>query len=164
MKPALDSALRFLVLSFGILLLSSCQTATGSRLKAAMSWLIHSRMASQRPATAPIQLYCNAYWRAVGDEQTRRDSQYKRTQRFSGAVDTSRDGFRCGTVEIDYEISRMGVMTIKDIRTSDGLLKAQVKFGTSVMKKAAASLKPFPPNLASVAGETIHDTMVFEFR
>jgi hypothetical protein len=163
MKPIRYSTLQLVLLAVGVFLLPSCATTINSHLRVSTSYLIYSRMVNRRPAGSGSDLL-RAYWQVVCDAQRHIESEYKQTQQFSGLYDSSRAGFRCGTVEVDYEISKTGVMSIQSVRCSEGLRNAQATFARRAMKEAAGSLKPFPPEVVSVAGEAIQDTMIFEFR
>ena len=156
-------ALALALLSFGIVLFSGCKT-TGSHSEASTGRYTYSKTVNRFKRGSPIYSYCDSYWTAVCDEQSKEEFQFHQRQRLPGFRLSERIGLLAGTIEIDYSISKAGVMTIEGIRAPENMRKEQITRARTAMQKAASSLKPFPPNLVLLEGDTIRDTMVFDYR
>lgn len=154
------------LLSFavGILLLSSCSTNSNTA-RAATNHLTYSRTVNQPPAEdSPVHVYLNDYWKAVCKVELDDDMEYKQTLSTSGLLGEQRLGFLTGTIEIDYSISKAGVMKIENVRAPGHIPKNQISLARSAMRKAAHSLQAPPQSGDSTNGETLRDTMVFDYR
>jgi hypothetical protein len=152
-----------LSLSIGMVLLSSCST-TSINTGAATSHLTYSKTVNQAAEDASVRAYLNDYWTAVCKVELHDDLQYKQTISTSGLLGEQRIGFQTGVIEIDYSISKAGVLKIENVRAPQYIPKNQISLARSAMRKAAHSLKPPAQNIASNADENIRDTMVFDYR
>jgi hypothetical protein len=119
---------------------------------------------NQATEDSPVRGYLNDYWKAVYKVELHDDLEYKQTLSTSGVLGEQRFGFQTGIIEIDYSISKAGVMKIENVRAPDHIPKNQISLARSAMQKAAHSLKPLPQSGDSTDAETIRDTMIFDYR
>lgn len=152
-----------LSLSVGILLLLSCKTPA-VKSEVATTHLTYSKLVNHTSAESSAHVYFNDYWRAVSKAELEDDLQYKQVVSTSGLLGEERIGFQTGVIEIDYSISKAGVIKIESIHAPEQIRKTQISLARRAMQKAAHSLKPPPPSLASNGEDSVRDTMVFDYR
>jgi hypothetical protein len=132
---ALHNVAGLLALVFGAILLSSCETAR-RKGEIATGHLTYSKMANRTPPESAIHAYLNDYWRAVSKVELDDDLQYKQVVSTSGLLGEERLGFQTGVIEIDYSISKSGVMKIENIRAPKHMKKMQISLARRAMQRA----------------------------
>lgn len=129
-----------------------------------MTHFTYSKIVNETPAESPLHVYLAQYWQAVSSVELEDDLQFKQTLSTSGLLGEQRLGLQTGIIEIDYSISKVGVLKIENVRAPEHVSRNQLSLARHAMQKAGRSLKP-PPRRASASDEeAIRDTMVFEYR
>lgn len=95
-------------LSFGAILLCSCETADSSS-GYATNRVVYSKAWRRTEANSPIHKYCDQYMQEVLPVLNTTERNSRQQQRYNGFVEL----WPVGTVEVDYSISSVGVMVIR---------------------------------------------------
>src|SRR4051812_10814578 len=92
-------------------LVSACTTPS-ERVKEANVCRVYSKTAGQRNEALAERNYCALYQEGVSDA-VRREVAEAKTWGTSGIVSMRPGGFKVGFVEVDYAVSKAGVMTVE---------------------------------------------------